>query len=252
VIGLHRMGRNITGEIASTVLQENDTLVLEGPEDELTKLFENEQILSASQVRHRELDTARAPIAIAAIFAVVFLSAFGIMQIASLAFLGALTVLLTGCVSMERAYKCIDWRILLLIFGMLGIGAAMENTGAMELLVRTTVDAAEPFGPMVILAIVYLITSVLTEIATNNAVAVVLTPIVIGIAASLGLDPRPFLVAVMFAASASFATPIGYQTNTFVYAAGGYKFRDFLKIGLPMNLIMWAVAMIVIPIFWSF
>lgn len=252
VMGLHRMDRNLTGDIGNTVLQENDALILEGPEEELARLFENEQILSASQMRQRDLDTRRAPVAIAAILAVVTLSAFGLMPIAGLAFLGALAVIMTGCVTLERAYRTIDWRILLLIFGMLGIGAAMENTGAMEWLVRHTVAFVEPLGPVFILAIVYLLTSVLTEIVTNNAVAIVMTPVVIGLATSLGMDPRPFIVAVMFAASASFATPIGYQTNTFVYAAGGYKFRDFLIIGIPMNLIMWLVAIIVIPLFWSF
>ncbi|NCT40065.1 MAG: sodium-coupled transporter [Alphaproteobacteria bacterium] len=252
IIGLHRMDKNITGDIGNTVLRENDTLFLEGPEDELTKLFEIEQILSASQIRQRDLDTRRAPIAIITILAVVALSALNIMPIAGLSFLGALVVILSGCVTAERAYKTIDWRILLLIFGMLGVGAAMENTGAMELVVKHTVELVEPLGPIVILAIVYLLTSILTEIVTNNAVAIVMTPIVIGLATTLGLDPRPFIVAVMFAASASFATPIGYQTNTFVYAAGGYKFKDFLKIGVPLNIIMLIVAMIVIPLFWSF
>jgi len=246
------MDKNITGDIGNTVLRENDTLFLEGPEDELTKLFEIEQILSASQIRQRDLDTRRAPIAIITILAVVALSALNIMPIAGLSFLGALVVILSGCVTAERAYKTIDWRILLLIFGMLGVGAAMENTGAMELVVKHTVELVEPLGPIVILAIVYLLTSILTEIVTNNAVAIVMTPIVIGLATTLGLDPRPFIVAVMFAASASFATPIGYQTNTFVYAAGGYKFKDFLKIGVPLNIIMLIVAMIVIPLFWSF
>ena len=140
----------------------------------------------------------------------------------------------------------------MLIFGMLGIGMAMEKSGAMELLVTTAVQYIEPLGPVVILGIVYLLTSFLTEIITNNAVAIVMTPIVIGMAHTLGLDPKPFIVAVMMAASASFATPIGYQTNTFVYAAGGYKFTDFLRVGVPMNIIMWIVAMLVIPLFWSF
>lgn len=251
VIGLHRKDRNLTGDIGNTVLQENDTLIIEGPEEEIEKMFEYEQILSASQVRQRGLDTGRAPIAIAAILAVVFLSTVGVMPIAGLAFIGAVAVILTGCVSLDQAYRVIDWRILLLIFGMLGIGIAMENTGAMEMIVDVSVSLAQPFGPIVILAIVYLITSVLTEIVTNNAVAIVMTPIAIGLATSMGLDPRPFIVAVMFAASASFATPIGYQTNTFVYAAGGYKFRDFMVIGIPMNILMWLTAMLVIPWFWN-
>lgn len=252
VVGIHRMDRNIVGDIGNTILRENDTLILEGPEDELQRLFENERLLSPSQMRQRQLDMRRAPIAAAVIFGVVTLSAVGVMPVAGLAFIGAMTVILTGCVSLERAYRTIDWRILMLIFGMLGIGAAMENTGAMKLLVEGAIDHIRPLGPVVILAIVYLLTSILTEIVTNNAVAIVMTPVVIGLAEGLGLDARPFVAAVMFAASASFATPIGYQTNTFVYAAGGYRFNDFLKIGVPMNLLMWAVAVIVIPFFWPF
>lgn len=252
VIGVHRRDKNITGAIGNIVLMENDTLILEGPEEELEKLFENEAILSASQMRQRVLDPVRSPIAIAVILAVVLLSAFEVMPIAGLSFIGAITVILTGCVTPDHAYKTIDWRILLLIFGMLGIGTAMDNSGSMALIVGSIVEMARPYGPVIILAVVYLVTSVLTEIITNNAVAIIMTPLAVGLAVSLGYDPRPFVAAIMFGASASFATPIGYQTNTFVYSAGGYKFKDFLKIGVPMNILMWLVAMIVIPLYWGF
>lgn len=252
ILGLHRQERNIGGNLAAARLRPGDTLFLEGPEDELTKLFENERVLSASQLRQKALDRRRAPLAVLTLVAVMAASALDLMPIAGLSFIGALIVIITGCVRPEQAYRAIDWHILLLIFGMLGIGIALENSGAMALIVEQAVRLVQPFGPFVILALVYLLTSILTEFVTNNAVAAVMTPIVIGLAASLGLDPRPFIVAVMFAASASFATPIGYQTNTFVYAAGGYRFRDFLKIGIPMNLVMWLVAMIVIPLFWDF
>jgi di/tricarboxylate transporter len=174
------------------------------------------------------------------------------MPIAGLAMIGTVVVILTGCVSAELAYKTIDWRILLLIFGMLGVGTAMQNTGAAMLLAGHVVGWVDQLGPVFILAAVYLLTSILTEMMTNNAVAIILTPIVISLATTLGYEPRPFIVAIMLGASASFATPIGYQTNTFVYAAGGYKFNDFLKIGVPMNIIMLIVATAVIPIFWPF
>jgi di/tricarboxylate transporter len=138
----------------------------------------------------------------------------------------------------------------MLIFGMLALGIAMEKTGAAALIVNTLAALVGGLGPLAVLAAVYLITSVLTEIISNNAAAILLTPIAIGLAEQLGVDPRAFVVAVMFAASASFATPIGYQTNTLVYTAGGYKFTDFLKIGAPLNLVMLVVSVIVIPIFW--
>lgn len=142
------------------------------------------------------------------------------MPIAGLAFIGAVCVILTGCISMQQAYESMDWSILLLIFGMLGIGQAMQETGAAQLLVENIVDVIKPYGPVVILAGLYLLTSILTETLTNNAVAVILTPLVISLCESLGLNVRPYLIALMLASSASFATPIGYQTNTYVYMKG--------------------------------
>ena len=138
----------------------------------------------------------------------------------------------------------------MLIFGMLAVGKALETTGAAAFLVDGIAGQIGHLPPLVTLAAVYLITSVLTEFVSNNATAILMTPIAIGLAASLGVDARPFVVAVMFAASASFATPIGYQTNTLVYTAGGYKFTDFALVGLPLNLLFFAVSMLVIPAFW--
>lgn len=252
VLGLHRKDQNVTGDLGNVMIREADTLILEGPEEELAKLFDHESVLSASQHRQRKFDKKHAPIAIAVLLAVIILSSFDVMPIAGLAFLGAITVVMTGCVSLEKAYKAIDWRILMLIFGMLGVGQALENTGALRLMVGGSAELAAGMGPLVLLAVVYGVTSLLTEFVTNNAVAIIMTPIVIGLADSIGVDARPFVVAVMMAASASFATPIGYQTNTFVYAIGGYKFNDFFRIGTPMNLLMWIVAMLVIPYFWPF
>ncbi|MFV0432254.1 MAG: SLC13 family permease [Alphaproteobacteria bacterium] len=252
VIGAHRAAKNITRNLSYLRLKEGDFLVLQGTEDDLNRLFENEDILNASLIRNASLNKTKAAISLAIIMGVVGLSALGFMPIAGLAMIGAVAVILLGCVSPEKAYRSINWQILLLIFGMLGVGKAMENTGAAKLLIDHAIALVDGFGPILLLGVIYLLTSILTEMITNNAVAILLTPIVIGIATSLGYDPRPFIVAVMFGASASFATPIGYQTNSFVYAAGGYKFKDFLKVGIPMNIIMLVVATTVIPIFWPF
>lgn len=252
VLGLHRLDKTNGEKLGGTRLKESDTLILEGPEEELNKLFEHEELLSASQIRERDFDVGRAPVAIGVMLAVVVISALGLMPIAGMAFLGAVLVMITKCVTPEEAYRSIEWRILLLIFGMLGIGLAMENTGAMKLMVESIVPLVEPLGPYILLLILFLLTSLLTEIVTNNAVAIVMTPIAIGVATALGYDPRPFVVAVMFAGSASFATPIGYQTNTFVYAAGGYRFADFLRVGIPMNIIVCVVGTLTIPFIWSF
>jgi di/tricarboxylate transporter len=135
---------------------------------------------------------------------------------------------------------------------MIAVGLAMEKTGAAGMIVAATLPYLKPLGPLIVLAGIYLITSTLTEMVSNNATAILLTPISIAVANELGVDPRPFVMAVLFAASASFATPIGYQTNTFVYSAGGYRFSDFLKVGLPLNVLMWGVAVAIIPFFWPF
>jgi di/tricarboxylate transporter len=138
----------------------------------------------------------------------------------------------------------------MLIFGMMAIGTAMETSGAGPLIVRELVGLVVSFGPVAVLSLVYFLTSFFTEFMSHNATAVLITPIAIGLAQQMGVDPHPFVVAVMFAASASFATPIGYATNTLVYAAGGYRFTDFVRVGLPLNLLLWIVAGFVLPLFW--
>ncbi|MEH6647913.1 SLC13 family permease, partial [Sulfitobacter sp.] len=140
--------------------------------------------------------------------------------------------------------------LLLLIVSMLTLGSALDNSGALALIVAKVSPLLSTVQPIVALALVYTLTSILTELVTNNAVAVLLAPIAAGVAIQLGLDPRPFVVAVMFGASASFATPIGYQTNTLVYNAGGYRFTDFLRIGIPMNIITGAATVLLIPLIW--
>ena len=141
---------------------------------------------------------------------------------------------------------------------MLALGLAMDQSGAAQVLVDVIMALAGDFSPFIILAIVYLLSSTLTELISNNAVAALLAPIVIGIAeriswqGEIGVDARPFIVALIFGCSASFATPIGYQTNTYVYGAGGYKFTDFPRVGVPLNLVLWVVASFLIPVIWPF
>lgn len=252
VLAIYRANQSLTGPLDQVALRQGDVILCEGPLDELAKLFEHEGVLSLGQARRHGFDRRRAPIAVAALVAVIVLSALGVMPIAGLAFAGTMLVVVTGCISPERAYAAIHWRILLLIFGMLGLTAAMEGTGAAHLIVEHTAHALKPFGAMAVLAMVYALASLLTEFMSNNAVALLLSALVIGLAESLGADARPFLVAVIFGASASFATPVGYQVNAFVYAVGNYRFTDFLKIGIPLKLLMFLATMLVIPAFWEF
>ena len=172
------------------------------------------------------------------------------MPIAGLAVIGVALVLFTRCLDADEAFSAIDWRIIILIIAMLAVGQALDTTGAIALVVDTAKPLLLQMPAWAVLAVLYVVTSVLTEMISNSAVAIVITPVAIAVALQLGFDPRPFAVAVMFAASASFATPIGYQTNTLVYGAGGYRFADFVRIGLPLNVVIGVITVVAIPRIW--
>jgi len=250
VAAIHRKGTNVREGYQDMRLAFGDTLLLEGPVKNLVRLDQEGSFLSLNETMIRPRLKSRMAVAVAVLALVVLVSAFNLLAITSAALIGAVVVILCGCLNVKEAYSSIEWNVLFLIYGMLGVGLAMQKSGGAEWIAMGVVGVLEQFGPLAILAAIYLLTSILTELVTNNAVAILMTPIVISIAASMDVDPRPFLVAIMFGASASFVTPIGYQTNTYVYGAGGYKFSDFLKIGIPLNLILWGVAVLLIP--WMF
>lgn len=250
VLAVHRHNENIQDNLDDFELQFGDVMLVEGTPAQIKKFADNGELISLNSVQERAYRRDKAPIAIAAVLAVMVLAALKVMPIEGLAMIAAALVVATGCLDTEDAYKAIDWRILTLIFGMLAISIAMNKVGLVDTVVSHVMTLSPLLGPLFMLSFIYLLTSILTEVVSNNAVAVLVTPIAIGVAHQLGADPRPFVVAVMFAASASFATPIGYQTNTFVYSAGGYRFSDFMRIGVPLNLIMWAAGSLIIPLIW--
>lgn len=249
VLAVHRQDENISGNLDEFQLQFGDVMLVEGTPTQIKRFADNGELVSLNTVHERAFRRDKAPIAIIATLTVMLLAAFGVMPIEGLAIIGAVSVLATRCLDVEDAYKAVDWRVLGLIFGMLAISIAMDKVGLVKLLVENVMAWLPWAGPLLMLSFIYLFTSILTEVLSNNAVAVLVTPIAIGMAQHLGVDPRAFVVAVMFAASASFATPIGYQTNTFVYNAGGYRFTDFMRVGIPLNLLLWLVATLVIPLF---
>ncbi|HEV7368782.1 SLC13 family permease [Arenibaculum sp.] len=250
IIAVHRQGVNLRDKFEEVRMEVGDVVLMEGSPDGVHRLVEAGDLINLTEPEHVPVRKSKAPVAVAAVLAVVLLAAFDVMPIAGLALIGAVVVVVAGCLDRDEAYRAIDWRILFMILGMLTLGIAMEKTGLVETAAGAVALVAGTLGPLGLLAVVYFIASALTEVVTNNAVAVVLTPVAISLAQQLGLDPRPFVVAVMFGASASFATPVGYQTNTFVYGAGGYRYLDFVKVGLPLNLLLWLVATLVIPLFW--
>jgi len=250
VLAVHRRGENVSRKGEALRLEVGDTLLVEGSPADLRTMFDDGLLNNLAEPQDRPWRREKAPIAIAAILAVIALSAFEVLPIVALALIAAGAVIALGCLDPKDAYDSIQWNILILIFGMLAVGMALEKTGAAAMLVGLLAQYAAGLGPIAVLALIYVVTSALTETISNNAAAILITPIAMGLGVELGVDPRAFVVAVMFAASASFATPIGYQTNTLVYNAGGYKFMDFVRIGLPLNIILAVVAVIVIPIFW--
>ena len=247
---MHRRNQNIGRQLDDLVVRVGDTLLLEGAPADIKRLAEEMALVDVSHPSARAFRRGHAPIALLALLGIVVLSALGAAPILALAIIAVAVVLLTRCVDSDEAFSFVEGQLLALIFAMLAIGAALESSGAVELIVGAVAPwVAELNGVFVIWA-VFVLTSVLTEMVSNNAVAVVITPIAISLAEALGIDARPLVVAVMVAASCSFATPIGYQTNTLVYGPGGYQFSDFLKVGIPLNLSIGVLSALLIPFFW--
>ncbi|MDD9979012.1 MAG: SLC13 family permease [Boseongicola sp.] len=249
-LAVHRRAQNIGRQLDDLIVRVGDTLLLEGAPADIGRLASDMNMVDVSQPTERAYRRNKAPIAVVALLAIVGLAALGVAPIFFLAVLSVAVVLLTRCIDAEEAFDMIDGRLLALIFAMLAVGAALESTGAVAMIVEAIAPSLAKLPPWAIVWAIYLLTSVLTELVTNNAVAVVVTPIAIGLAAALGVDPRPLVIAVMVAASAAFSTPIGYQTNMLVYGPGGYSFSDFLKIGVPLNLSIGLVASLMIPMIW--
>lgn len=246
VLGLARP-RHLAGpDLANVRVRAGDRLLIAAGSDAALALQGNVGLADVSEAPVRAFRRTKAPIAIATLAGVVLLAAVLGWPIEALALAGVGVVLLLRCLEPEEAWGSIDGNTLVLIFGMLAFGRGLENAGTVNLIVTGLQPVLAAMSPLVLLVAVYAVTSFLTETVTNNAVAVIMTPIVIGLASALAIDPRPLVVAVMFGASASFATPIGYQTNTLVYGAANYRFMDFVKIGVPMNIVVGFAACLAI------
>ncbi len=250
VLAVHRRDQNIGVQLDDLWVRVGDTLLLEGAPGDIQRLSVDMDMTDVTKPSARAYRRSHAPIAIAAIAGIVVPAAFGVAPILLLAVLAMALVFLTRCIDSDEAFSFIDGRLLALIFAMLAIGAALQSSGAVRLIVDAMAPGLGLLPPFLLVWAIYLLTSVLTELVSNNAVAVVVTPIAIGLAQAMGIDPRPLVVAVMVAASASFATPIGYQTNMMVYGPGGYRFTDFLRVGIPLNISVGLLASALIPFLW--
>ena len=252
VLAVHRRGEVLRKQLKDVRLNVGDVLLLLTPESGMASLRKDNNVIVLSQRDQDRPMGWRAPFALVTMVLVIATSAIGLAPISITALIGAVAMTLAGCLEADEVYDAIDWRIIILLAGLLPLGVAMSQSGAAEFIVANTIGLVSGFGPLVVLAVLYLMALLLTEFMSNAAAAVLLTPIGMTTANMLDVDPTPFLIAVTFAASTSFATPVGYQTNTMVYTAGGYRFTDFIKVGLPLNLIFWVLGVIFIPIFWPF
>ena len=249
-LAVHRRNRNIGRQLDDIVVRVGDTLLLEGAPEDIERLARDEGLVDIATPAARPYRRRHAPVVLSVLAGVVILAALGLAPIFPLAVIGVAIILLTRCIDAEEAFGFVDGRLLVLIFSMLAIGAALQGSGAVGMIARSLAPCLSGLPAPLLIWGIYLLTSIMTEMISNNAVAVVVTPVAIGLAQAIGIDPRPLVVAVMVAASASFATPIGYQTNTLVYGPGGYKFTDFMKIGIPLNISIGILASLLIPVFW--
>ncbi|MEZ5299996.1 MAG: SLC13 family permease [Verrucomicrobiales bacterium] len=256
ILAVHRRGENLRERFQDVELAFGDTLLVEGPAERMNELFAERDFLNLSRPQHRPFRRSKAPIAIGAILLFMALAALFVrdesVSLAGIALGGAFLVLATRCVEPREAYEAVDWRVIFMIFGMIGLGKGLEVSGAAHWIAMETYQVFGRFGPHAVVAVIYLLAALMTEMISNNAVATLLTPIAVGIGIAMEVNPAPFVVAVMFGSSASFSTPIGYQTNTYVFGAGGYKFTDFCRAGVPLAVLLWIAASLLIPVLWSF
>ena len=256
VLAIRREGEVIRRKLAQFILKPFDTLLVYGPQDRINQLASREGFIVLGKV-DASLDSH--PLWWLSIFTILFaviMAIFKIIPIVVGVILGVIALLLARVITPNEAYSSIHWQVIIVIAAFLPMGAAMKKTGLDEIIGNFIGNIVNLFPvdliPYFLLAIIYLITMVLTEIASNVATAIIMTPIALTLATQFGFDPRPFIFAVCYAASASFITPIGYQTNLMVFGPGGYRYSDYIRVGLPLGIILWIISVFVIPMIWPF
>jgi di/tricarboxylate transporter len=239
-------------KIRNVKLRVGDILLVQCHEDELDQLRGSPDFIVVEDVHHEIIHKAKARRALLIFAGLIIAASSGLADIMVCALAGVLLMILSGCLQLRDAYRTMQGNVLMLIVGTIALGAAMEKTGTARLYAHEFIALFRGMSPAVILGGILLLTSLSTQVLSNNATAVLLIPIAISTALALGASPKPFIVAVCFGASACFATPIGYQTNLLVYGPGGYRFSDYLKLGIPLNLLVLIMGALFIPVFWPF
>ena len=251
-LAIRSHGRTIRQKIGRVRLEHGDSILILTDRQQLEVLYRTQDFLVLEEVSGRFMRRDKIPYAVSIFLGIVLAAGTGYLTILEAALIGTALMLLTGCLRFHEIYSNLHWQTIVMLGCLIPLGTAMEGTGTAQFLADKLIVGLEEFGPTVLLSGLYLLTSILTSLMSNNATGILMFPIALNLASSLGTRPEPFVFAVMFAASASFMTPMGYQTNTFIFGPGGYRFSDFLKVGTPLNVIFWLLSTICIPIFWPF
>ena len=252
-IAVKRKGIHYTRQkLRNLKLSIGDVLLIHCSRDKLDELRNNPDVIVLEDIHHRIINKKKAPIALIIFAAMVAAASSGLMNIVTAAVTAVFLMIITKCLQLRDAYRSLDVKVLLLIIGTIALGTAMEKTGAAKLYAGAFLAPFKGQSPSLILTAFILLTSIITHIISNNATAVLLLPIAISTALSLNVDPRPFIIGICFGASCCYASPLGYQTNLLVYGPGGYRFTDFLKLGIPLVLVTWLLSSFLIPFIWHF
>jgi len=256
ILAIRREGSIIRNKIAHVLIQSYDTLLIYGGKKQLEKLANSSGFILLGEVQEKLVKVRFWWISILSIIATITLAAAGVLPIIKGALLSVVVLLAFRVITPNEAYQSIHWQVIVLIAALIPLGTVIESTGTASFIGESISQFVRSYSdnlqPHILLALTYLITMILTEVSSNTATAIIMTPVVLSISASMGLDARPLIFGVCFAASASFSTPVGYQTNLMVYGPGGYRFSDFIKVGLPLSITLWLTAIIIIPMIWPF
>jgi di/tricarboxylate transporter len=254
VLALRRRGRSLGLDFAAQALQAGDVLLVQGRREIFAEMSQSRDYLVVSKVKTATRALRKAPVALAILLLSIGAAAFGWVHISIAAMAGAFLMAVTRCLKLEDMYTSVDWRVIFLIAGMIPLGVAMDDnhTGTARWIAESLLGWSGDATPLLILAGLFLFTTVLTEIMSNAAAAVLLAPLTIAIATGLGLEPYPFLMAVAIGASTTFLTPIGHQSNVLIYGVGNYRFTDFARVGLGLNILVFVLVLIIVPWIWPF
>ncbi len=245
--------RTIRTGLSDLKLSYGDALLLQGPRDRLPMLrSSNELIVLSAEENPLKKSTKKAPLALGIFAITIALAASGIFSVGEVMLAGALLMVILNVMTMEQAYRVIDWRIIFLVAGMLPLGLAMTKTGATELFAKALTSTLGPFGPHILLLGLLVLTVLLSQVIKGAAVSAVIAPIAIQAAVQIGVDPRAMAMGVALATSMAFVTPLGHPVNILMLGPGGYHFRDFFKVGLPLTILLFIVVLFLLPVFWPF